>query len=342
MRPKELLKLMVTGFGVASMSACLSGPGFFKQDGNGPPPQTFLEVENLGKGGVKATVLADTTQTQVIRPTQGSGVEHSEVAFPPGSLAVDSAVTVEKGAPIVSDTTAQKLGMDNGNKLASNQSAVLVQSEKKQNAAKPFTIALETPKSENELGLKEGAYEVVVYKVEDAETGALELGLVPTDALTYKANKVVVETTRFGVFQAALSGEKIESLVKTETTVPISAANDRDDSFEIADVTPYVAPAGETVTLSGNNFRETMTIAMGGSSVGGLIVESEQKARFTVPKETPFGFAELRASQGDTTRELMLFAQAEKDELPLITMDPSGVCKGVNYYDANGNKQTVA
>jgi len=35
-----------------------------------------------------------------------------------------------------------------------------------------------------------------------------------------------------------------------------------------------------------------------------------------------------------------LFARADKTELPLITMDESGVCAGIHYYDAEGNKKT--
>src|SRR5690606_25060562 len=89
---------------------CLSGPGFFKQEKGLGAQIQLVQTEVSGDGAVVTGQLsANSTQTQVIQAA--GALSGAEIAFPPGAVAVNTAITIEEGTALATGGTAEELGL---------------------------------------------------------------------------------------------------------------------------------------------------------------------------------------------------------------------------------------
>ncbi len=339
----KVLRLSVVGVAVITLAGCLSGPGFFKQKGQASltnkGSQEAATVTSDVDGVLTASLDGSSGATQVVQASASSNIAGSSIAFPPGSLAISTSVTVEEGAPLANSGLETELGVSADAGLAAASATVVISTGVLMDAAQPFTVAIAISDGSG-LNLEGGKYYIVLYKVNKTTSADLIGGIIPTSQITIANGKAEFKTKYFGAYQLATVNQPIEEPKEVATTSPIvTKAVANASPLQLDDVRPYVAGAGATVVLSGKNFRPTMKLALANTAVGKLDVKSDSSASFVVPDGVPFGFRDLVASQDGTEQHLKLFALADKAGLPLITLDPAGVCANVSYVDANGDKQ---
>src|SRR4051812_12737225 len=94
-------------------SGCLSGPTFLKQPKatlrDNRTPSKAASVLSDTNGVVTASVVPSATETQTVGASPGSAIAGTVVAFPPGSLAIATNISVEEGAPLASAGFTQQL-----------------------------------------------------------------------------------------------------------------------------------------------------------------------------------------------------------------------------------------
>jgi hypothetical protein len=202
------------------------------------------------------------------------------------------------------------------------------------NTSVPFTVAISIGSRSLLLQDQFNSY-AVVYKVKDVDTNTLKFGIIPANEIVLAGGKASFTTQMFGTFQ--LVKTTIPIVVRQEAVVATLVA---DKPAEIEEVVPFIADGGREVIMKGAGFTGKMLVNVAGIPVRRLNVKSDVQASFIVPDNVPFGFTTVDANQAGVKTSYQLLARsADKLSLPLITMDPSGVCEGVNYYDANGLQQ---
>lgn len=317
-------------------TACLDGPAFMKQKGAANLSHTLAErqlvvVEKQADGSFAAVIDPTSKIAQTIEAGEGSAIEGTSVTFPPGALAIATQVTLREGAPIA-DRLRTELGLAES-QIVGDKTPVEMESSTPVNGVKAFEIAIKIPDS---FGLTQSADKglALFYSLNDADAGTKIEGvfLEATGSLRVENGKVYFQVPNFGNYHLVrlfpVPKQQPAPIVKTEAKIALQS------------VRPYVAPAGATIEVKGANFRPTMKFAIGSVPLTNLKLKSDTAATFAMPAEVPFGFNELRAEKDSDGKNLKLFAQADKAALPLITVAPAGVCAGVDYYDANGDKQT--
>ncbi|MGE0171339.1 MAG: DUF1566 domain-containing protein [Oligoflexales bacterium] len=123
------------------------------------------------------------------------------------------------------------------------------------------------------------------------------------------------------------SGMNIDVLSKESPASP--------NSVTISRVKPFVVGPNGTVTTFGTGFKDGMTVIIDGVTIS-MEVVSEENATFVTPSNLKAGrISALVKSNGETV-PIALYGLL-RDEHPLITLRPSEVCSGVQYYDDSGN-----
>ncbi len=288
-------------------------------------------------GVLTAAIDPSSGETQTISASANSAVAGSGITFPPGSIAIATEITIQEGSQIAANV-AGEVGMETGS-IQAYGAPVMITSSVPVDAGQPFTIALSIPGAA-QLVQDGEKYYAIMYVVDIVNEARKVSGVVPTSQIRISDGKALFESSNFGVFQIVQVSSPVVEAKKVDTKIAIeSVAAQASLPLEITEMKPLVAPSSSTVTLSGKNFRSTMTVALAGSRVP-VTVKSDSVASFTVPSSIAHGFTDVVVGQDGVTEKLNLLARTDGTSLPLITMDPSGVCQGVSYIDANGDKNT--
>jgi len=127
------------------------------------------------------------------------------------------------------------------------------------------------------------------------------------------------------------------SKIETRVADPAAAAKlSEKPAIQVTDRSPVVASPGDTVALTGSNFRPGMKLALADGLTVDAVVESDTKASFQVPADAPFGGAELTVTQDDVTQKISLVFTAGQTDYPIITDATTEICSGKKFYDATG------
>ncbi len=116
-----------------------------------------------------------------------------------------------------------------------------------------------------------------------------------------------------------------------------AARSARELSLEIR--LPLAINSGDRVVLTGAGFNKAMSATIGGIPVRSLEVTSPNSASLVVPDGVSLGMAEVKLSLSGTEVAASL-AYKPADGIPLMTVVPSNVCSGVEFYDIDGTKMT--
>jgi hypothetical protein len=109
--------------------------------------------------------------------------------------------------------------------------------------------------------------------------------------------------------------------------------------ISISSRSKFVVSAGDQVTITGTNFRPTMTLAISGMKVSEVNVKSDVQASFTAPQDVGFGQANLTAEQDGISQTISLFYSGNSD-YPIITKSDDEVCSGETFYNSEGLLRT--
>jgi hypothetical protein len=301
---------------------------------NSPSTTVIRAVISQDGQETSGTLSASSGEIQTLSAPEGSAISGVLSSFPPGSISIDTEITLSPGADITDANDLKSVGLSDDNKVQSVGSAVSIESSVAFNTSVPFTVAISIGSQSLLLQDQFNSY-AVVYKVKDVDTNTLKFGIIPANEIVLSGGKASFTTQMFGTFQ--LVKTIIPIVVRQEAVVATLIA---DKPAEIDEVVPFIADGGREITMKGAGFTGKMLVTVAGIPVRRLNVKSDVQATFIVPDNVPFGFTTVDANQAGVKTSYQLLARsADKLSLPLITMDPSGVCEGVNYYDANGVQQ---
>ena len=181
-----------------------------------------VPVKEDVQGIVTASVRMDSTMTQVVEASKSSAISGTALAIPPGSLTLDTEITIEEGVTIASTVVANELKLDQAIEPASP--AVVVESTTMADAATPFRLAIPLSGSSGLLLSNiDRSKLIIVYKViQYGNGGTIALGVIPTKELTVEnGNLVSFETRYFGSYQVATSETVIEERIETKSETQI-------------------------------------------------------------------------------------------------------------------------
>lgn len=216
---RRIIRKVCLGAMLLAASACLKGPGFMKQEASQQDNTTVEEQVIVATREVDGAVIAaldpNSTAIQLVQAPSTGEIAGTEVAFPPGSLAIATEVTIQEGAQLGDETTLAALDIGSG--LTSSGASVSITSSESIDASQPFTVSLPLPAT---AGLVEADYNnlVVLYKVSKVSEGSDFYGVFPRDMLSIVDGKVKFETSFFGTFQAVIT--------QTLVTVAVEKAAD--------------------------------------------------------------------------------------------------------------------
>ena len=328
---------------VVSLSACnkLVGKGTVTSATHGGTLQVSTTVDQ-SSGKTFASLAANSTTTQVVEVPPTSPVAGTSLAIPPGTLGVATDVTIELAAPLVNPGNSAALGVDGGSTVVGK--AVSIQPTQPTDALKPFTVSLAVP-SASGLNLADvNANLYVMYKVQNVQAGTVTLGLIPRSALTVNGGTLSFTVSFFGAFQAAISLAPITVAVQVpvvSTPILTQHAAAALPPLAVTARAPFIVKAGSTVTITGTNFRPTMTLALGGRPVANLKVMSDTSASFTAPTYQGFGLSSLTADQdGSSTQSAVVYYTGTYADYPVSSKAVSEICAGEKFYDSTGTLQT--
>jgi hypothetical protein len=207
----------------------LDGEDVEGQAGNTGDSATVETDESNGAATGKLDPNADKTQT--LNAASGSAVQGSVVEFPPGTLAVETDITLEEGEDLLSAEFVDSLGFD-PDKFTPASGALLIKSSAEVNPQAPFTLNI--PLDEKLLA-KANALRLqgedpldrllMFYKqIDYSKDKQVTLGLLPRKDLTVEDKVVTVDSSFYGVFQAVMAKEIITAAAEKITDAIITNA----------------------------------------------------------------------------------------------------------------------
>ncbi len=289
-------------------------------------------------GAVSGEFSANSKVTQNLNADPNSALGGSGAAFPPGALQVATTVTLEEGVDLNDFGIENSLGLAEDTEIASSGVPVVISSSVATETKEPFTLALPIPSDSNLL--QGDKFYSILFRVEVVSESVTKEGLLPTAEIIIENGIAKFQTKYFGAYQVVTVTKPIEQKIEKVTEkVIVSKTQAQLAPMELSEIDKIAAPQNGVVTMTGANLRKSMTVAFSGGAVAEPSIVNESTATFSMP-ETAFGFNEVTVTQDGTVKKFTLFALNDKVDYPLITMDSSGVCEGVTYYDASGNLKT--
>lgn len=294
--------------------------------------------EATTSGGVFAAVEADSKNEQLISVPTDSAVKGTEVLIPPGALKIAATIFIEESAALATDALSEELSL--GTTITDAGTAVAIQSSVAADPAHPLKISLPLPVSGLGLSLQGDPWArlAVIYKVSAFDSAQTFSGVIPRANIVVEGNVAKISTPFFGSFQTALTKDVITEEKKVATTAPIQTKTEvaKLPAMKILGRSPFVAYKGNTIQLSGSNFRPSLVLAMGGRRVANMKVVSDSVVTFQAPEGAGFGLTNLVADQDGVSQSVTLMYGASQTDFPINTAATSDVCIGLKFYDLQG------
>lgn len=165
-------------------------------------------------GRTKGAVAANAMYTQVLEAGSNTTISGSSAAFPPGSLAIDTEVSLATTAAIGNTDTLERLEL--GTEVARSGAAVEILSSTPTDAAAPFTLAIPLPDGSG-LALSGDQWSnlSIVYFVKKFSQGSIGVtGIIPRSMVDVSSGYAKFKTTFFGTYQAIITSKPIDKPVE--------------------------------------------------------------------------------------------------------------------------------
>jgi hypothetical protein len=272
---------------LGALNSCLEVPSVWRQSNPVAGKKQFakgggtvLDVEkDSATGAMSAAAKAGSTETQSIQVADNADLVGSEIAFPPGTLAVDTSITVESGVPFDGGAVKSVLELEEGQEIEPVGGTLVLSSSEPVDAVGTIQVAM--PLNQSVALLLTAPVEkekiIVIYKVQKYAENTFAIGIIPSSELTFQDDKVIFGTSYFGSFQLAISSVEItDRPPEAKTEAPILTKAAASSLPEIVWNTP-----------SGTSDEDLRSIALTGSVEG---LESSPTCRLIVDrdKQTPW------------------------------------------------------
>ncbi len=192
-----------------------------------------------------ARFSSSSNSTQTLRSLD-SNLGDAMISFPPGALNIDTEISLQHGEDITDSSDVSALGISDSDVAGSAAPVMAISEDKSVVLGQPMQIHLPLP-SMTGLVAESSEYIVILYRVFDPETETIQAGLMPRSGFEVSAGKAIVETKRWGTYQAVILTRKIESAVSAQSENALKSKTGR--SFLEA-IPPSTAAANfESVSL---------------------------------------------------------------------------------------------
>lgn len=213
-------------------SGCFLGPGFFSQKQDGESALSSIvgaEILSDADGARTGKFLAASNGTQTMTASDNSGIAGASLEAPPGSLSIDTDITIEEGVSIADSEFLSSLGLDASVNGSAN--SVVVASSAAIDALQPLTLAISIPESANLVEDPELRNLIVFYRIakQDAGGGFFE-GIIPRNELSLVDGKVKFEIRYFGVYQAVYLDKEINVAKEAPSTKGIETKREKEEA----------------------------------------------------------------------------------------------------------------
>lgn len=281
-------------------------------------PVNTVQMENgamLSKDSANAVKMSGTSSTVVINP---------------GSLSVDTQVSVAGYRRSDPNYIAQELGLENGDVEAVG--ITQVNGSSTESLAKPMTITLDI--GSNLLGffLAEPYYFVVCTARKAGRTP--KVWTIASEDIVVTGNTLQFQTKEFGVFEVFKAYRRVTKIKEMRA----AAMNAFAEPLTVSGLSTLALGAGKTVTINGKHLGDDTHVRVGGYHAT-ITAHSVDQVSFTVPDFNGFGFRKLMIMNRYNTITKDVFYKGNKTDLPLIAQKPAEVCKGTAYYTLSGEKR---
>ena len=176
----------------------------FKNPKSGVPAEDSSSSDNVettstGNGGVRGKVRGQSSRTQYLNGDPGTSLSGAKVVFPPGSLSVDTDISLEPREEMSSDSGLKNLGLDGF--AQSKSTSVQVVSSGSLDLSIPFIVALPHPATAAQLMEGSGTI-IVIYDTIRASDNVRLTGYFKGDQIKLNDADIRVSSKYFGTFQA--------------------------------------------------------------------------------------------------------------------------------------------
>lgn len=208
----------MVGFVVALAFSCMKGRGFMTQGPSeeekktaaesGEVKKIVVETIDAGAGAVTGNLTASSVDVQVVQANSDSAIAGSQVEFPPGSLTIDTQITLGPGVSIATSSNLGQLALDPD--FAAVAPSVSISSSVAIDTTSGFTMQIPVP-SQSGLHLQDAlANLIVLYKVKKVAENGEFTGLFTRRQLELVDGYVRFSTTFFGTYQAIITKKLVE------------------------------------------------------------------------------------------------------------------------------------
>jgi hypothetical protein len=268
LKAAKILLLIVFGF-----LSCRKEGGFKVNGEIASKKSSILEgTESISAtskddGIFNAELKADSQFVQEVTMDGDSPFYGSSLSFPPGSLGIDTTIQIEEGIS-VAQSIASEFGL--GQAIGGSNTPIAVQSSAGVDAVQPFTIGIAIPSS---FGLTINATNldqlVVVFKAKLHSENRFVGGIIPRREILIENNQAKFTTKYFGVYQLALASVEITERKEAEVLSPVLTKSELQKLPPIAikSRSAFVVGTGQRLSISGQNFRPTMLLAIAGKKL---------------------------------------------------------------------------
>ncbi len=121
-----------------------------------------------------------------------------------------------------------------------------------------------------------------------------------------------------------------------EQESPEETSASEQDSIAIAKVIPIAPKAGDTISVQGKNFQESVSMTFDGALLSDVRLLSSDLIQGVMPKISRIGRGKLIVAQDASEAEADLLYAGSEGDYPIVTKPASEICQGEKFYNAEG------
>lgn len=254
----------------------------------------------------------------------------SDVVINPGSLTVDTQVSIADYKRSDPNYIAHELGLESGEVEAVG--ITQVKGSNTESLAKPMTITLEIGSNLLEFFLSEPYYFVICSAFKTGQ--GPKVWTIANEDIVVTGHTLQFQTKEFGVFEVFKAYRPVPKVKEMR----VAAMNAFAEPVVVSGLSTSALAAGKTVTIEGAHLGDDTHVRVGGHHAT-ITAFASDKVSFIVPELDEFGYQTLKVRNRYNIITKDVFYKGSKSDLPLIAQKPVEVCIGTAYYNPQGAKR---
>lgn len=158
---------------------------------------------------------------QSLKGSTQSDIENAEVVVPPGSLSVNTVLSLGEGAPLGTEVFFNELNLDEETVIVRSAPAVILSSSEEVDPIGSLKISVPMKSQTYLTEDDEFSDWAIFYKIKVAETGEYLIGFIPRSDFTVADKIATFETEFFGSYQAVELNVALTDKLEAKSSEPI-------------------------------------------------------------------------------------------------------------------------